>query len=291
MSYGHGYPWQIWTRMAGLDLVHRIAQRFDVDRLQSELQQVLAHYRVVPHYRPYLASGWGAISLVAPNGDPSEHRPAEAIRQPRVEHLKTPVLEHAPYMESIIDAFDCPKRRVRLMELAPGKDIFWHHDGRLFGIDRKVARFHIPIVTNPDAVLQVSHHDCQWQPGELWFLDNSFPHRLRNGGDEPRIHMVIDLESGDFVRSLFPAELHAQEEKRKAARTACMRMHEATYGLVFKAQKRLELRRRKRRGDVVAHAPASDAAGAAASVAASVAGEAQAEAVVAGEMSAAVRES
>ena len=41
-------------------------------------------------------------------------------------YRRTPVLDHAPYIESIVESFEAPKHRVRLMHLQPGKDIFWH---------------------------------------------------------------------------------------------------------------------------------------------------------------------
>ena len=59
---------------------------------------------------------------IAHKGDPFEDRPLGAPYE------KTPALELAPYMESIIDGFETDKKRVRLMELQPQKSIFWHYD-------------------------------------------------------------------------------------------------------------------------------------------------------------------
>ena len=58
---------------------------------------------------------------------------------------KTPALELAPYMESIIDGFETDKKRVRLMELQPQKSIFWHYDKGETIDNGKTARIHIPV--------------------------------------------------------------------------------------------------------------------------------------------------
>jgi aspartyl/asparaginyl beta-hydroxylase (cupin superfamily) len=38
--------------------------------------------------------------------------------------------------------------------------------------------------------------------GEAWFLDTRKPHRAINGGEEDRIHLVIDVVANESVRSL-----------------------------------------------------------------------------------------
>jgi hypothetical protein len=38
--------------------------------------------------------------------------------------------------------------------------------------------------------------------GTIWYLDTRKPHRAVNGGDDERIHLVIDLESSDDVLEL-----------------------------------------------------------------------------------------
>ena len=38
--------------------------------------------------------------------------------------------------------------------------------------------------------------------GEAWYLDVRKPHRAINSGDEYRIHLVVDVESSEKLRSL-----------------------------------------------------------------------------------------
>jgi hypothetical protein len=233
------------TRRSGVHLTHHFEETFDVGRLQLELAAVLQHHDIVPHYRSYLANGWGAITLVGPNGDAQEHRSVAVVKGAAVEYLKTPAMQHTPYIESILSTFPGKSNRVRLMRLEAGRKIFWHHDGFLFGLDRRIARFHIPIITNPHVHLQVSHEDCHWQAGNLYFLDNSFPHRLVNGGSHDRVHLVFDMEVTPELVAMFPAVFAEQVEARQALRERCFRWVDNTVGLVYKAQKRWQMKLQK----------------------------------------------
>jgi hypothetical protein len=247
MGYTHWWPWQILTRRAGLLLVHRFDTTFDVERLKAELAAVRKEYDIVPHYRGSYMAGeeaWGAITLVGADGDPKDHRPQQTFQGRAIEYIKTPALRLAPYMESIIDGFGAKTRRVRLMQLAAGTRIFWHDDGDEYGIDNRTVRLHIPIVTNDRVEVQVSHQDCRWREGELWFLDNSFTHRLRNRGTEARVHLVIDLQVDDHVRAMFPQAHHDQESQRQKLRPACRRW----YALTAQRWLKLERERQRRRG-------------------------------------------
>ena len=243
MAFGHWYPWQVITRNAGIHLTHRFAETFDVGRLQSDLAAVQEHHEVVPHYRSYLANGWGAITLVGPNGDATDHRSVGVIKGDGAEYKKTPAMDHAPYIESILSILPGNCHRVRLMRLEAGRKIYWHHDGFLFGLDRRIARFHIPIRTNPGVQLQVGHEDCHWQAGGLYFLDNSFPHRLVNAGDQDRIHLVFDMEVSPELVDLFPADFAAERELRQDLRQRCFRWVDNTVGVIYKLQKRWQMKR------------------------------------------------
>jgi hypothetical protein len=254
MGYTHWWPWQILTRRAGLLLVHRFDKTFDVERLQAELAAVRKEYDIVPHYRGSYMAGdeaWGAVTLVGVNGDPGDGRPQQVFKNRTIENVKTPALRLAPYMESIIDGFGAKTRRVRLMQLAAGTRIFWHDDGDEYGIDNRTVRLHIPVVTNDRVEVQVSHQDCRWREGELWFLDNSFTHRLRNRGTEARVHLVIDLQVDDHVRAMFPQAHHDQESLRQKLRPECRRWYTLTARRWLKAERERQ-RRRGRHGTAVA---------------------------------------
>jgi hypothetical protein len=209
------YPWQIITQVAGVQLSCRLKPNnwIAIDRLKTELDRILGEFTPKGHFSVHHAGGWTAIGLISHKGDPFEER---GLGLP---YMKTPALALAPYLESIIDGFECEKRRVRLMALQPGKHIYWHYDEKTIDVD--MVRLHVPLVTNPKVQFQISHEDLLWQSGELWYGDFSFPHRLFNGGPAERIHLVMDLMVNDYVTSLFPRAFLEQREKRLRARKWC----------------------------------------------------------------------
>ena len=215
-DFRHLYPWQVVSRSMGINLGCRLraCDWIDADLIVAETKKVVTQFGLVGHGR-YHDGGWSAIGLISHEGNPHELKWAPG------KYVKTPVLTLAPYLESIIDSFQCDKQRVRLMALQPGKNIYWHYDASE-SIDTNVnARLHIPIITNPGVQFQICHEDQIWRPGELWYGDFSFPHRLRNGGRAERIHLVLDLKVSDYVTSLFPPSFLEQKERRRRARRWC----------------------------------------------------------------------
>ncbi|MGD9743515.1 MAG: aspartyl/asparaginyl beta-hydroxylase domain-containing protein [Dongiaceae bacterium] len=243
VGYRHTYPWQLATRRKALALSCRLAadRIYDADILAEELRRILTRYDAVAHYGIYHRGGWGGISLLAVDGDPSELRPLKGTTE------KTPALHLAPYMERIIDGFDCTKDRVRLMRLAPGEQIFWHYDLDETADDGTKARVHIPIRTNPRVQFQISHEDLFWRPGELWYGDFSFPHRVANFGEEPRFHLIVDLRLNDFVRNLFPEGFLDRKPDRLAVKPFC----QATCGVLTMSLAR-KVPRAVRQGELLA---------------------------------------
>lgn len=242
-AYGHAYPWQLATRRSRLHLSCRLGgdRVYDAGRMNEELRRILDRYGPVAQGSIYDGGGWAGVSLISVGGDPLELKPIVGAYE------KTPALSLAPYMESILDSFDCEMTRVRIMGLEPGAKIFWHFDGDETVDDGTKARIHIPIVTSPDVRFQLSHHDLHWGPGELWYGDFSFPHRLGNAGRETRFHLIMDVRITDFVRRLFPDGFLEQKRRRLAVKPFCQRSCRIlTMSLVRKVPQKI------RQGDLVA---------------------------------------
>jgi hypothetical protein len=211
MPYTRNYPWQVLTRLADLTLAFKLPFSYDPHRLQQDTSRILADFDTTPHYRwDHHDGGWEAISLIGAAGSASNLRTGGS-------YLKTPAMERAPYIEEVLDDLPCQKYRVRLMRLAAGKNIFWHIDEGE-NMDAGHTRLHIPIATNPCVEFQISHENMRWRPGELWYGDFSFPHRLHNGGGEDRIHLVIDLRVNEFLRGTIPRRMTDETRKRERVR-------------------------------------------------------------------------
>ena len=217
LSFSHAYPWQLLTRLAGVQLSCRLLEdnAFDLAALQFEVRQLVSQYAPKPHSRyDHHDGGWNALGLIAHKGDPFEDRYMLPL-------AKTPALTSSPHIESLVESFRTEKARVRLMELQSGKSILWHYDRGESIDDGEFVRVHIPIITNNAVRVQISHSDLVWREGEIWYGDFSFPHRLFNGGTQSRVHLVLDLRVNDFILSLFPPGYLAQRERRLRVKRRC----------------------------------------------------------------------
>ena len=76
--------------------------------------------------------------------------------------------------------------RVRLLWKMPRTTLSWHRDPE--------RRLHIPIVTNPGALMiiddEVKHMPAD---GKVWITDNKKYHNAFNGGEEDRVHLVATV--------------------------------------------------------------------------------------------------
>lgn len=68
-----------------------------------------------------------------------------------------------------------------------------------------ISRLHIPLVTNPNAFLDIEGVPYHLDLNELWSLDTSGIHAARNGGSENRVHLVIDVKRAPATEKYFPA--------------------------------------------------------------------------------------
>ena len=73
--------------------------------------------------------------------------------------------------------------RMRLLLKEPRSTLSWHRDPE--------PRLHIPIYTNPGAIMVVDHV-AKHMPadGSVWVTNNTKYHNAFNGGEENRIHLV-----------------------------------------------------------------------------------------------------
>lgn len=241
-ALGHTYPWQLYSKMLGVQLTAKLAASFPAEALQEELHQILELYSPRQQFGQYHLGGWTGVALHAIDGNPLEDQD-----HPDGIYQKTEALKLAPTMEAIMDSFPCEKRRVRILRLSPGKKVFWHRDF-WHSVDSTQLRLHIPIVTNSKVAFQISHQDCPWQPGELWYGDFTFPHRLQNGGEHERVHLVVDLMQNDAARALLPQSVLNQHKVRTKARRGCNSLLNL-WGKVFATEMRLAQARVTRSND------------------------------------------
>lgn len=166
--------------------------RFDADALADEVR-ALPESAWVPH--PTGFKGNEAVRLITPEGRDTDDfdgqmGPAEN-------------LQACPYIQQVMGEIGAVWGRSRLMGLGPGGEVPLHVDSHYYW--RTHWRIHIPIITNPKVTFTCGPESVHMAPGECWLFDSFRWHRVENGGDAQRIHLVLDTVGGGRLRELIRA--------------------------------------------------------------------------------------
>lgn len=113
-------------------------------------------------------------------------------------------LINLPELEKVADFFG--KKNIigiNYFNLDKDSSLHEHRDmngNLLFGI----VRIHIPIKTNPEAIMIIEGKDYHIPLNTAWALDTSGLHALSNGSLDNRIHLVIDIKKNKDTSEYFP---------------------------------------------------------------------------------------
>ncbi|MCX5380398.1 aspartyl/asparaginyl beta-hydroxylase domain-containing protein [Streptomyces sp. NBC_00091] len=196
------------TEAAGAAGAAQLLPVFDAGRLADELAAVTAHTWNVQRTHTYggqvglpATIDWRVLPLRSLGGDPERTDPGGPGPQP---FAATRWLGRLPYLAEILDSVPAPLNAVRLMALGPGAVSNPHCDPK-YRLDRGIVRLHIPVVTDPGAVLVLDGVKHCWQPGTLWYGDFSREHLVRNTSWKvTRVHVVIDALLTADLAAWFP---------------------------------------------------------------------------------------
>jgi hypothetical protein len=172
---------------------------FDKGLLQQEVH-ALSALSWLPHYQVKHYEGeWTAIPLRSIGGkaddviiSPTDNR----------DYQDTIFLERSPYLQEVLQSFQCPLQAVRLLKLNAGSIIKEHRDAEL-NFESGEIRLHIPVVTHPDVEFFLDKERITPQEGECWYMNFNLPHSIRNNSAVNRVHLVIDALVNDWVKQLF----------------------------------------------------------------------------------------
>ncbi len=111
-----------------------------------------------------------------------------------------------PFMNDIYSFLGASKDGICVFYyLSPGAILHPHRD--LTGASSNARiRFHVPIITNDKVFFNVSKKRVVMGPGELWALDTSYLHEVRNESDQTRVHIVIECKINKDVSAKLPAK-------------------------------------------------------------------------------------
>jgi len=174
--------------------------QFDIDRLQAAYNQIVQTKKFedgggIAHF--------GAISLTQIPGDPDSVKGSKARGvywtkpdKSGKEVSRDVSIDEAAYSEFIKDynntyfkeVYDVLSTRyklgrMRILLKEPRSTLSWHRDPE--------PRLHIPIITNPGAIMVVANVAKHLPAdGSVWITNNTKYHNAFNGGEENRIHLV-----------------------------------------------------------------------------------------------------
>lgn len=156
----------------------------------------------IPHFNTrYFEGDWSGVPLTAPEG--AEHPILQLHPDPTVTvFVETPILRACPHMREFLERLECPRRSARLLQLGPGSRILRHTDFDL-GYEDGEVRLHLPILTSPEVRFELDDEEISMEAGELWYTNVNLPHEVHNGGDKPRVHLVVDCVVDDWLEQRF----------------------------------------------------------------------------------------
>jgi hypothetical protein len=140
------------------------------------------------NYSEYQSGGWKTLALYNSNGDSQSNDLEDGAVMP------TDVARRLPRLRELIEQSSPSLMWARLLRLDPGACLWEHTDYGAANLrrDRRV-RLHLPLVTNPRAVLVFPSHTVHMRAGYWWKLSaDEERHGACNFGDQPRLHVILD---------------------------------------------------------------------------------------------------
>jgi hypothetical protein len=171
------------------------------------------------HYSNYNKDkSWSALSLRGYSSNPEFiTKPIEMSDKWKEEHKDenffmqdTQLFEQFEEVKELLKSYGSTLHRVRFMRLKPGGGELERHTDQVDpdsgGSKGKLARLHFPIKTNDKVEFTVwdvkgNAQKVHMKVGECWFLDTRKAHMAVNGGDEERIHLVVDIVTEDKLHA------------------------------------------------------------------------------------------
>jgi Aspartyl/Asparaginyl beta-hydroxylase. len=163
---------------------------FDADELAREIGALdVDSWRDHPQKYP----GNFALPLISVDGDPDSDAVAGPMRA-------TPYLSQCPYLMQVMSHLGAVWGRARLMKLVGQAEVSPHFDMNYYWRER--MRVHVPIVTRPTVRFVCGDAEVNMAAGECWIFDTWRTHRVINGADDERIHLVADTVGSSALWSL-----------------------------------------------------------------------------------------
>jgi quercetin dioxygenase-like cupin family protein len=170
---------------------------FDLVRLQQALASIDAAHWISHFNTSAYENGWRAIALRSVGGQLHDILPLD-----HADFADTPLLSACPYIQQVIQQFQCEKTSIRLMALDPGGWIKPHRDSGT-ALEDGITRLHIPIQTSPEVMFCIDGEHIHFSAGDTWYLNASWEHSVKNQSTKSRIHLMMDCITNPCLEQLF----------------------------------------------------------------------------------------
>ncbi len=167
--------------------------KFDVQQIQQELESIATSFNSI-HSLKIKENDLNGIHLITPAPEGKKNSKGYTYR-------RTDELKQCPYLQSILDTFQCDKLVYRVHNLRAKGKIELHRDlGR--GLVNKIVRIHIPVTTNEEVYFYVNGERVLMQNGECWLANITELHEVENRSDTDRLQLMIDCDLNDWWESI-----------------------------------------------------------------------------------------
>ncbi|MGW2282865.1 aspartyl/asparaginyl beta-hydroxylase domain-containing protein [Streptomyces sp. NPDC001770] len=186
------------TNGPGRELLGQVARLVDLDEQlveQMRAEALGAPTRGRVAYGEYQSGGWWTASLMNHSGDPLDVVIGDGRPRP------TTLLDRMPATARFLASLGLDFMYVRLARLEAHSYLWEHRDyAELSGRGRH--RLHVPLVTNPSAVLVTAGARVHMAAGSVWRLTPSQAHGVRNMTGPDRLHLIADVYTDDAYEAL-----------------------------------------------------------------------------------------
>jgi aspartyl/asparaginyl beta-hydroxylase (cupin superfamily) len=165
---------------------------FDADRMKQELESISDSFQLIRNQ--YTQNSLLGMHLILPNADGVQDENGHSF-------YMTDELKNCPYLQEVLNTFQCNKFSFRTQNLLPGGKIELHDDGDK-GLKHNWIRLNIPVSTNEDVYTYFNHERIPMKNGECWLPDVTKVHEMENKSEETRWLLLLDCDLNDWWKNI-----------------------------------------------------------------------------------------
>lgn len=156
-------------------------------------------------YGDYQSGGWHTAVLYAPGGENNDGFVHDGEAKP------TSQVSNMPVTQRFLEELGLEFFTVRIARNDHDSWLWEHRDYVELNEEKKRLRLHVPLVSNPDAIMQFPHCKVHVAPGWIWKLDPTVKHAISNTGTATRMHLILDCYVNCTLRHMLNQEILEEE--------------------------------------------------------------------------------